>query len=1020
MPERRVRPPNLELRLLGELEVRRNGRAVALPQSKKTRALLGYLTATRRAHSRAQLCELLWDGPDDPRGALRWSLTKIRSLLKDFEGAALVTDRDRVEFNPSGVAVDMVSVLDEVGTDPANASIEALRRSAERFRGEFLDGADLPGCFRYHEWWVAKRESLRGLHTRILVALVGRLREDPASALTFARSLVLIDPFSEAAHIAVIDLLGALGKTREALQQYESCRRVLESQLNARPSAALEQARMALGSSEPPPPRQIVASPATARIQPPPRLVGRDLERAEIARAAASARDGRASHMLLITGEPGIGKTRLLEEAAQQIRAVGGIILAGRAYDAERLRPYGAWIDALRSAPLGPASPMLRRDLAPLLPELGESATNSDRNRLFDAVARFLASLGEKGSPIGLLLDDVQWFDEASIALLHFVARALRESRVLIVCAARSGELADNRAALGLVRGLRRDDRLRQIPLSPLDADETQALVRTIKLGLDAVRVFNESEGNPLFALEIARALTSGERAISETLEGLLLDRLGLLDERSHTLVVWAAALGRRFSVDVLRAVSGVPVADLLGAMEDIERRGILRAAGSTETRGDYDFTHDLLRQAAYREISEPRRRIMHLQIARALAAMDDLEGGLAGDVAHHAALGGDRELAAHASVTAGERCLRLFAHREAFALAQRGLQHLSGLRLETRLRLNMALLKLAVHAGEEGRRMPDLDVQLSRVIGEARDAGLASEVATGFYLLSFLHHSVGDFSAALQDTLRGAEAARSADPATAARAFGNTGRCLVQIEREIPRAESLLLEAQAIAARVGVQLKDVPWGLGLVSSHYGRYEEAAVLLEQGLALARIEHDHWAECECLARLAINDLERGRPDLAEARCRELAPVAARMGDGSERPLAAALEALAHLAVGQADAESRLEHALDDLRRVDAKALLARALIFAASINLEGNRPDVARLRADEALRASEIVGNRTQIVMARALLGLVALRGDDRPAAAGHLDAARQQLAEPHAVTARARAAVLRLAESLAR
>src|SRR5439155_98200 len=196
-------------------------------------------------------------------------------------------------------------------------------------------------------------------------------------------------------------------------------------------------------------------------------------------------------------------------------------------------------------------------------------------------------------------------------------------------------------------------------------------------------------------------------------------------------------------------------------------------------------------RQVAYRDLSEPRRRMIHLQIARTLAAGDDVESGLAGDVAHHAALGGDAELAARACVTAGERCLRLFAHSEALALAQRGLPLVAGLPRETRLRLHMALLKLAVYAGKTGRSLPDLDVELARVTREAQEAGLAAEVATGFYLLSFLHHRVGDFSAAHQDTLQGADAARSADPATAARAFGNTGRCLAQIERDIPRAEA-------------------------------------------------------------------------------------------------------------------------------------------------------------------------------------------------------------------------------------
>jgi tetratricopeptide (TPR) repeat protein len=330
-----------------------------------------------------------------------------------------------------------------------------------------------------------------------------------------------------------------------------------------------------------------------------------------------------------------------------------------------------------------------------------------------------------------------------------------------------------------------------------------------------------------------------------------------------------------------------------------------------------------------------------------------------------------------------------------------------------------MALLKLAIRADNTGRSLPDLDIELARVIKEARVAGLAAEVATGFDLLSFLHHSVGDFSAALQDTLEGAEAARSADPATAARAFGNTGRCLAQIERDIPRAEALLLEAQTLATSAGVAVKDIPWGLGLVRSHEGRHEEAAQLLEQGLNLARIDHDHWAECECLARLALNDLEWGRPDRARARCVELAPVAAKMGNGSERPFAATLAALVALAAGEADADVPLELALEDLRRVDAKALLARALTFAGFVAFESGHTESARQRGREALAAAEKVGSATQIATAHALLGSLAFRANDRSIAATHLEAARMYLAAPGSVTARARRSILDLAALLA-
>ena len=121
-------------------------------------------------------------------------------------------------------------------------------------RGAFsvpLDGLDLADCYRYHEWWTAERESSRALRVGILSTLTDRFQSDPDAALTYARARLLVDPFSEAAHIGVIQLLGASGQIRAAVQQYESCRRMLAGQLGTKPSAALERARAALGSSRP-------------------------------------------------------------------------------------------------------------------------------------------------------------------------------------------------------------------------------------------------------------------------------------------------------------------------------------------------------------------------------------------------------------------------------------------------------------------------------------------------------------------------------------------------------------------------------------------------------------------------------------------------------------------------------------------------------------------------------------------------------------------------------------------------
>ncbi|HVU51437.1 MAG TPA: BTAD domain-containing putative transcriptional regulator, partial [Polyangia bacterium] len=236
----------VEIKLLGELEVSVGGRAQPLPASKKTRALLAYLVATARPHLRERLCLLLWDGPDDPRAALRWSLTKIRPLL-DVGAARLAADRERVVFEPGDALVDATLVRRALEGGVEAASTEALRDVAARFRGELLEGLDLPSCYRFHEWCVGEREALRALRVRALAQLCARLDGAPEEALGYARARVLVDPLTEAAHVDVVRLLGRLGRVREAQAQYETCRRILESELGSKTSPALEQARRELG-----------------------------------------------------------------------------------------------------------------------------------------------------------------------------------------------------------------------------------------------------------------------------------------------------------------------------------------------------------------------------------------------------------------------------------------------------------------------------------------------------------------------------------------------------------------------------------------------------------------------------------------------------------------------------------------------------------------------------------------------------------------------------------------------------
>lgn len=244
----------LNVRLFGDMEVRRNGKVLALPRSKKTRALLAYLAASGRAHRRDSLCLIFWDLPDDPRGSLRWSLSKLRPLVDEPGRPRILADRDSVRFQPTGAEIDLVELRRTVAPGLEAFGPEELLPLARAFRGEFLERLDLPNCPDFQAWLVAQRDEARGLRSRILRALLAHLEHDPEAALPHARALVQLDRHQGAAWINLIRSLIQAGRRLEAEQQFEAgCEALAElgtgqsralelawRQINAQGSPALE------------------------------------------------------------------------------------------------------------------------------------------------------------------------------------------------------------------------------------------------------------------------------------------------------------------------------------------------------------------------------------------------------------------------------------------------------------------------------------------------------------------------------------------------------------------------------------------------------------------------------------------------------------------------------------------------------------------------------------------------------------------------------------------------------------
>jgi DNA-binding SARP family transcriptional activator len=971
---------SLGIRLLGELQVRRNDAIVDLPASKRTRALLGFLVATEKPESRQNLCDLLWDGPDDPRAALRWSLTKLRPLVNDGGLERLKADREHISISQDDMLIDVHRLDALLPTDLQVAELAEIEEAAGLLQGEFLDGLDLPSCYRFHHWCLAERERWGALRRRVLTLAVEKLQGDPDRALPYARSMVAVDPLSEAAHGTLVALLATLGRRKDAQDHYDYACALLKREMGAPLVGQLKSPaspqRAAAREDQPPTPPAEPRAPLEPKSLTSAPLFGRDAEQQAVQASLAALWAGAASGPMLFLGEPGIGKSRLLAFVADQANQAGARTISARCFEAEAVRPYSCWADALGSAIAETNDPAARRDLALFLPSREVPLSDEgSRTRLFAAAASLLASVAAQ-RPLVLMIDDLQWIDEGSSSLLHYVLRILvHPARFLFVGAARADEIDDNPWCKRVVGALAQDRAVKRITLAPLGADEAAQFFETGAAALDIAAALGQSGGNPLFLTELASAGRQGLASSGRDLDALIGARIARLDDAERDLIVFASATARDFKPELLGAAMDLSEARLLARIDRLERRGLLRPSGE----GRFDFAHDLIRQSTYRGISQPRRRLIHRQIARALAEAAQIDHSLSGELAFHASGAGDPALAVKALIAVGEHCLRIFANTAAIDAAERGLWHLQQLPLgPERAKSHIALLKVKVFAAASPgiRTKPGLSDELRRAVETAELMGLRDEdAAFGWHMISWWSQQENDTSGAREAILRAEELSRSGDKRIHFQQLASTGRCLLEVEFDVPRAREFLGEAGEVADRLKQNIVELDWGRGLIARWDGDLARAQASMRRALTLARVREDRWREMECLVWMAKIAIEAESFGDARAFCDEIDEIAMRIGDGPA-PVANALRAIVQMRDPIDGAEPDLEKAISALRALDDKAQSAYFFNQVAEFYLDRGDLESARIAAEEALTAAQAVKRATEIIVAGSLLARV--------------------------------------------
>ena len=396
---------------------------------------------------------------------------------------------------------------------------------------------------------------------------------------------------------------------------------------------------------------------------------------------------------MLVSGEAGIGKSRLALELGRRVRAEGHVVASARAYEAAGRLPWGPVVDLLRADALRSHIDTLgtvwRAELARLLPELLEasqppapirSGDLAQRHRLFDAVGR--AIVGDR--PRLLIIDDLQWCDAETIELIGFVIHSGQTAPVLIVGTVRSEEIPEHHPLVGLVNALGHDKAVTTVPLDRLDKATTATLAARLRNAdtIDpelAARLWVETEGNPLFVIEVLRAgisLEGSQTALTPTMRAVLGARLGQLPGGARRLAEVAAVIGRPFSVGLLVSATGIGEPELVDSLDELWRRRVIRDQGLT-----YDFSHDKLRAVALEMLSPARRRQLHRAVAEAIAVEfhNDLDAA-SPQLAAHYDQAGMVEAAVDAYRVAGARAVAVSALDEAVTMFRRALSLLAEL----------------------------------------------------------------------------------------------------------------------------------------------------------------------------------------------------------------------------------------------------------------------------------------------------------------------------------------------------
>ncbi|MDR8390937.1 protein kinase [Aliifodinibius sp. S!AR15-10] len=638
----------LHIELLGGFNMSYNGEPATDVHTSRLQELIVFLVLHRNSTvSRKHIAFLFW-----PDSSEQQALTNLRNLLYRLRKALPGSDRfifidnQNLRWNSEKSLILDVAEFEHLAkqlltSDDKISEIETFKKAADLYNGPLL-----PGC--YSEWIESYRNQLHQHYQDILQELIHLLEihRDYEAAISYARKLQQSDPYSEPACRKLMELYSKNNDRANAINTYREYFDLVREDLKSEPAPETRRLYQQIveGYNEIPPPKESMLDHDWP-------LVGRDHEWEILQKPWRQALSGQMQ-AVIIKGEPGIGKTRLGLEFMNTLRNQGYPTAYSRCYEAAGAFSYGPVIDWLKEEAihqhLGGLDSLWLTELVRLVPELlaehpdlslpGPISEPWQQRQLYEAIARGLAA-GDK--PRLLFIDDLQWCDRQTLEWISYLFHNHPDQKLLLVGALRPVEAAPNEHLQTLLQVLRRQEQLQELSLGMLNEEETEVLASSVArqsiAETAAKRLYRESEGHPLFVVEAVREgqwmdevdsevssyqdEVSSDQPLPKKVNQVISSRFRRLSGQARQLMGVAAVIGREFTLDILRQASELDEPALIEALEELIGQHIMRRQRS----GEYDFTHDKLREVAYGELSDAHRRWLHERVA---AATEDIYTG--------------------------------------------------------------------------------------------------------------------------------------------------------------------------------------------------------------------------------------------------------------------------------------------------------------------------------------------------------------------------------------------------------